>query len=157
MADSGIAEHEGELFVDSAADQVGGAVFRLGQALTRIHDLSFLTRTRVSSTFYEDLEHKVRALVSPQNMIRDFVIPGMPHAENYKIDFKLESPRSGDTAVPLRDSEQRKSQADGVDHRTLVTSKRFLRLSACVRRPNEGLEAGCRAAIERWRGDGVLA
>ncbi|MCG5052499.1 MAG: hypothetical protein KA712_06030 [Myxococcales bacterium] len=59
--------------------------------MTRIHDLSFLTRTRVSSTFYEDLEHKVRALVSPQNMIRDFVIPGMPHAENYKIDFKLES------------------------------------------------------------------
>ena len=50
VRESGIDEEEGVFSVETPPDQVATALFRFGQALTRIHALTFLSRERVSST-----------------------------------------------------------------------------------------------------------
>ena len=55
VRETGIDEEEGVFSIEAPPDQVATALFRFGQASTKIHDLTFLSRDRVSSTFYEDL------------------------------------------------------------------------------------------------------
>jgi hypothetical protein len=98
LADSGLQESEGELFIDSAGDEIGGAMFRFGQALTRIHDLTFLSRTRVASTFYDDLAQKIARFVPGEKITRNYSIPDKPQADNYRIDFKIDAK---DPSVPM--------------------------------------------------------
>ena len=50
VRESGIDEEEGIFSIETPPDQVATALFRFGQALTRIHALTFLSRERVSST-----------------------------------------------------------------------------------------------------------
>ena len=55
VRESGVEEEHGIFFLETPPDQVVTALFRFGQALTKIYDLTFLSRDRVSTTFYEDL------------------------------------------------------------------------------------------------------
>ena len=55
VRESGIDEEEGIFSMEAPPDHVAAALFRFGQALTKIHDLTFLSRDRVASTFYDDL------------------------------------------------------------------------------------------------------
>ena len=50
VRESGIDEEDGIFSIETLPDQVATALFRFGQALTRIHDLTFVSRERVSST-----------------------------------------------------------------------------------------------------------
>lgn len=52
VAESGLRQERGAFCLDAMPDQVPEALFRLGQALTRIYDLTFLSRSNVGSTFY---------------------------------------------------------------------------------------------------------
>ncbi|MHB1846998.1 MAG: DUF1828 domain-containing protein [Deltaproteobacteria bacterium] len=103
LSEARVSEDDGAFFVDVTPDEIPGAVFRLGQTLTRIHDLSFLKRSRVESTFYEDLERAIEEIV-PGKVTKDFLLP-IQDAENYKADFKIES--KGDPlflfGIPSRD------------------------------------------------------
>lgn len=63
IAELDLQEDDGEFYIDSPADKLGASIFRFGQAITRIHDLTFWNRVRVESTFYEDLEEKLKAYV----------------------------------------------------------------------------------------------
>ena len=49
VRECGIEEDEGIFSIETPPDQVAAALFRFGQALTKIHDLTFLSRERVSS------------------------------------------------------------------------------------------------------------
>ena len=66
------------------------AAFQLGQALTRIYDLTFLNRSRVASTFYENLQEQIASLVSEEKIHRNFIVPGMPNADQYPVDFCID-------------------------------------------------------------------
>ncbi len=87
LADAGLAEDDGEFFLDSTADELGANVLRLGQALTRVHDLTFLNRVRVESTFYEDLREKLHALVGEERLTEGYVVPDVPNAHDYPVDY----------------------------------------------------------------------
>lgn len=87
LAESGVNEEEGELFVESRQDQLGESLFRVGQAITRIHDITFLSRTRVESTFYEDLWSRIIEVVKAESVQRDYIVPGLDGAENYPVDY----------------------------------------------------------------------
>ena len=50
VRESGIDEEDGIFSIETPPDQVATALFRFGQALTRIHDLTYLSRDWVSST-----------------------------------------------------------------------------------------------------------
>ena len=85
-----VVEAEGELSVDIPVEELGSGLFRFGQALTRITDLTFLNRARAESTFYEDLAELLARTVRPEIMTRDYIYAEMPNAEDYPIDFRIE-------------------------------------------------------------------
>lgn len=80
----------GEFFIDAPADNIGYNLFRFGQALTRIHDLTFLNRIRAESTFYEDLREKLRSYTDAEKIHEDYIIPGVANASNYPVDYYIE-------------------------------------------------------------------
>ena len=89
LAESDLRESEGEFFIDGPADELGVNVFRFGQALTRVHDLTFLNRVRSESTFYEDLRELLRGLVSQEQLVESYVVPEVPRGSDYPVDFYI--------------------------------------------------------------------
>lgn len=58
ISESGISLDDGVFYIDSSLETIPDAIFRFGQALTRVYDLSLLSRSRVKSIFHEDLSNK---------------------------------------------------------------------------------------------------
>lgn len=56
--ESGVGLDGGVFYIDSSLETIPDAIFRFGQALTRVYDLSLLSRSRVQSLFYDDLSNK---------------------------------------------------------------------------------------------------
>ena len=96
LADAGLMEEDGEFFLDSTADDLGANVLRLGQGLTRVHDLTFLNRIRAESTFYEDLREKLQSLVGSERLTEGYVVPDVANASDYPVDYFIQG-----GAIPL--------------------------------------------------------
>lgn len=90
LTESGIANDGGELFVEGPVGALGDIVFRFGQALTRVHDLTFLNRIQVESTFYDDLHASLLDIVGDDRLMVDFEPVGVPDAEAYLADFAVD-------------------------------------------------------------------
>ncbi len=82
---------KGAFFVDASMEHLADAVFRLGQAITRVYDLTFLNRSHVASTFYDDLQERIKSVIPEDKIKRDYSVPGLPGAENYLVDFFIET------------------------------------------------------------------
>jgi hypothetical protein len=93
LAEGGIGDDSGELYFDIQAEKIGEGLFRFGQALTRIHDLSFLNRVQVESTFYDDLRESLEQIVGGDRLIREYVAPTVPDAQNYVVDYGVDAKR----------------------------------------------------------------
>ena len=93
LSEMGIEDDDGELFIEVPANRLAQGVFQFGQALTRVHDLTFLNRVQVENTFYDDLRDSLASIVGEERLIRDFVAPGVPKAENYPADFCVQGER----------------------------------------------------------------
>jgi hypothetical protein len=91
LADTDVKYDDGQLYFDTPLESMGLALFRLGQAITRVYDISFTNRSRVASTFYEDLKRELLNIVPGSKVQKDYVVPEQKNAENYKIDFRIES------------------------------------------------------------------
>lgn len=94
LFDHGIHSQNGVLYIDVTVDDVGKAVFSLGQALNQIFDISFLSRSRVSSTFYEDLDHAIRKLAPMASIQRDYIVENKINAIDDPVDYRLDFPES---------------------------------------------------------------
>lgn len=90
LAAMGIAESEGEFYLDAEAEKLGESLFRFGQVLTQLHDLSFLNRVRVESTFYEDLTRQLERIVGAERIRRDYIVPNLESAADYPVDYLIE-------------------------------------------------------------------
>lgn len=90
LGESEVEESEGELWIDSSHDDLPLSVFRLGQVITRLYDLTFLNRTRVASTFYEDLHQALTKIVPIERIQKDYAVPNVTQSENYQVDFYIE-------------------------------------------------------------------
>ena len=90
VRESGIDEEEGIFSIETPPDQVAGALFKLGQALTKIHELTFLSRERVTSTFYEDLHELVFTILDKEVVESDYIPPEVPNANHYPVDYRFE-------------------------------------------------------------------
>lgn len=96
LLESGISEDDGELFTEVAADALPMGLFSLGQGITRIEDLGLWTRSRVESTFTDDLRSLILEVAGQGNVIEGYEVPDIAGAENYPIDFCIRTP-----GVPL--------------------------------------------------------
>ena len=91
LSEMGISDDEGELFIDVKGDDLGDGVFRFGQAITRIHDISFLSRVQVENSFYDDLYERIINIVGDDRVEKNYVIKDLAQAENYPVDFYIKS------------------------------------------------------------------
>ncbi len=90
VRESGIGEDEGIFSIETPPDQVAGALFRFGQAMTKIHDLAFLGRGRDASTFYEDLRGLVFTILDEDVVETEYIQPEVPDARHYPVDYRFE-------------------------------------------------------------------
>ena len=96
VGESGL-QHDGGIFsVDTPPDRLPEAIFSFGQALTRIYDLTLLSRSNVGSTFYDDLADCLTGFVDEAKMQAEYQ-PEVPNAEAYSVDYRIE----GKSGVPL--------------------------------------------------------
>jgi len=105
LANGGVFESEGELYVDIEPSEISSAIFKLGQAITSVSDLTFLNRTRVESTFIEDLYEQLKWIVDDGEIQRDYEVPGISSADKYLVDFRLPSAKKESFVfgIPNRD------------------------------------------------------
>lgn len=87
--DIGLKESDGQFYLEGPTSDLGRNLFRFCQAITKIHDLSFLNRFRAESTFYDDLYRSLSLIVNPDNIVKDYHYPNMADAKNYPIDYYI--------------------------------------------------------------------
>ncbi len=97
VAESNIDREGAVLSVNTTIEELPATLFRYGQALTRIYDLGFLSRSGIRSTFYEDLADILSSLIPDDRIQRDYIPAEIPRAEDYPVDYCV----TGATAEPL--------------------------------------------------------
>ncbi len=91
VAEANIQRKGAVLSVHTAIEELPVAIFRYGQALTRIYDLSFLSRSGVRSTFYDDLADILSGLVPDDRIQVDHIPTEVPNADAYPVDYRIEA------------------------------------------------------------------
>jgi hypothetical protein len=94
LAETNINEEEGEFFIETQTEFLVQNLFRLGQALTKINDLTFLNRFRAESTFYEDLNESLYKVIPQDKIVKDYVYEALENARDYPIDYFIEGKHS---------------------------------------------------------------
>jgi hypothetical protein len=95
LAQFEVNEVDGEFYIDTTSSELVPAIFRLGQAITKLTDLTFLNRVRVEATFYEDLDERLRLIISdPSKVIKNYINPDLSQAKDYPIDYFIEGKTS---------------------------------------------------------------
>lgn len=89
-AENSVEENDGEFYIETELESLGSNIFRLGQAITKIYDLTFLNRARAESTFYEDLNEQLVRIVGQEKVIKDYFYEGIENARDYPIDYRVE-------------------------------------------------------------------
>lgn len=97
VREAGIKEKKGVFSVETPPDKIADALFRFGQTMTKIYDLTFLSRERVASTFYEDLKALLLTMVDEEKIKTDYILPDVPNGNNYPVDYFI----TGKEEMPL--------------------------------------------------------
>lgn len=92
LAESGLSEDNGDIFLQVPADALPRGLFTLGQGLTRVESLGLWSTSRVESTFYDDLRRALLQTVPESEIQADYVVPGVDSADSYPIDFRISTP-----------------------------------------------------------------
>jgi Domain of unknown function DUF1828 len=88
LAGFSVQNREGELVIPVSEDRFGDALFNFVQALTKVTDVSFLSRERVRSTFMEDFRAFLRSRVPPDRIEFDWKDDRDPHGK-YAVDARI--------------------------------------------------------------------
>ena len=106
LGEEQVGKEGGVFYLDTPTDRLSDAVFRYGRALTRIYDLTLHSRSRAVSTFYDDLADLLLQTAGEERFQRDHLLPDLPNADAYPIDYRLEGKNGGQVflyGVPNRD------------------------------------------------------
>ena len=96
VGESDIVYENGVFTIDTSAERLPESIFGFGQALTRIYDLTLLSRSNVGSTFYDDLADYLSNFVDESKLDKDY-LPEVPNADAYPVDYRVE----GKSGIPL--------------------------------------------------------
>ena len=89
MGESGLQWDGGAFCLDTTSELLPDAIFRFGQALTRVYDLTLLSRSNVGSTFYDDLADVLSNIVDETKMSKDY-LPEVPNSRAYPVDYRID-------------------------------------------------------------------
>jgi hypothetical protein len=90
LSETFVSEQNGEFFIETNVEGLVFNIFRFGQAITKINDLTFLNRGRAESTFYEDLQENMVKIIPENKIIKDYIYKDMDNADDYPIDYRIE-------------------------------------------------------------------
>ena len=90
VEEAGVSWDNGEFSLDTPVEKLPEAIFRFGQTLTKIYDLTFLSRSRIQSTFYDDLADLLKGLIDEDRMQVDYLLEEIPNPEAYPVDYRIE-------------------------------------------------------------------
>lgn len=86
---------EGELYISSSTRDLSNNLVSFGQLITRIYDLIYLDKGRVTSTFYEDLRNALHKIVPGDVLFEDYYHPS-DTKKQYPIDYCLKTKNGTD-------------------------------------------------------------
>lgn len=84
-----VDDREGELVIHIEDDLYGDALYSYIQALSKISDISFLTRERVVSTFYEDFHNFIQKTVPKEDLEFDWHHRERDPESKYVVDCRV--------------------------------------------------------------------
>jgi hypothetical protein len=84
-----VQNRSGELVIPVSEGHFGDALFNFVQALTKVTDVSFLSRERVRSTFIEDFRDFLRSKISPERLQFDWTDEEHDPSGNYPVDARI--------------------------------------------------------------------
>lgn len=90
VGELGLEMDNGAFYKQTTADKLPETIMQMGQALTKIYDLTFLNRARVESTFYEDLKNSLYSFVPNEKIQEEYFDPQIEEAQYYPIDYRIE-------------------------------------------------------------------
>lgn len=92
LRENKVEEDNGNFYVDISVSKIADGIFRLGQALSQVYDLSYLSRDRLVSTFYEDMGKVINQIISqfPVTLEKDYRVPDLENAAIYPVDYSLQ-------------------------------------------------------------------
>ncbi|MBP7300000.1 MAG: DUF1828 domain-containing protein [Methanoculleus sp.] len=85
----GVENDRGELVIRIPGDRFGDALWSFIQALIRISDLTYLSRSRVYSTFLEDLRGLIEEAVPEGRRVFDWHDPEHDPEGKYSVDCRI--------------------------------------------------------------------
>ncbi|MBP7145157.1 MAG: DUF1828 domain-containing protein [Methanoculleus sp.] len=85
----GLENNRGELAIRITDDRFGDALWSFIQALIRISDLTYLSRSRVYSTFLEDLRGLIEEAVPEERRVFDWHDPEHDPEGKYSVDCRI--------------------------------------------------------------------
>ncbi len=86
IANFGLEENNGELFIKVSENNFGASFYNFVQALIKITDLSFLSKEHVRSMFYEDFQALITEAVPKDRLTFDYTHPEFDKEEKYVVD-----------------------------------------------------------------------
>jgi Domain of unknown function DUF1828 len=89
LAVFGVQNRDGELVIPVTDDRFGDALFSLIQALTKVSDISFMSREIVRSTFMEDLRTFLVSTVGEERIQFNWKDEEHDPTGNYTVDFRV--------------------------------------------------------------------
>lgn len=84
-----VENREGELVIPVSEGRFGDALYNFVQALTRVNDVSFLSRDRVRSTFLEDFRKLLMSRVPSDRLTFDWTSPEHDPHKRYPVDARI--------------------------------------------------------------------
>lgn len=88
---AGAEYDDGELNMSIPADALMSGIFNFTQLMNRVSDISLLKTYRAVSTFKDELREALYGILSKDIIHENFIVPNVPNAENYTIDYKIDS------------------------------------------------------------------
>ncbi len=84
-----VEDRDGEFIIPVTGEGYGNALFNFVQALSKVSDVSFLSRERVRSTFLEDLKAFIQSQVPENRLSIDWTDPTHDPKGRYPVDFRI--------------------------------------------------------------------
>jgi len=84
-----VEDRDGEFIIPVTDNRYGDALFNFVQALSKVSDVSFLSRERVRSTFLEDFKAFIQSHVPPERLSLDWTHPVHDLRKRYPVDYRI--------------------------------------------------------------------
>ncbi|MBB5402662.1 DUF1828 domain-containing protein [Paraburkholderia youngii] len=82
-------DDSGQVISEAVEPDLGHSLLRYGQALLRANEIRTWSKTRVASTFYDDLRSRLIDIVGADRVMADYSVPNIPSSDDYRVDFSI--------------------------------------------------------------------